>query len=326
MINSLFLYVNDKKIWIFTLFVYKNMIKYLHIMKEEKGYEKKIVWLLVSVMLLSAVVFGGCGKKEVTAESLVKEVNENMEKVKSYTGDMDMKMSMNVSSQGVAMDMDMGMQGTIEYTAEPEIVHMKGTMDVSLLGLSMDMDMYSQVEDDKATVYMCMMNEWMKSETGIDESSIQDMYAIAEDGKDMTLAEETEKIGDREVYVLTSTITGEEFQEIMGVMENMTEGVGDMDWSNMQANVTMKIYKDTILPASVSIEMSDSGEGIESEGVTVKFNNLSVVMNYVDFDSVDSIEIPEEALAAKSVDSENILGEEESILESEVPETETEAQ
>lgn len=287
---------------------------------------KKIVWLLVSVMLLSAVVFGGCGKKEVTAESLVKEVNENMEKVKSYTGDMDMKMSMNVSSQGVAMDMDMGMQGTIEYTAEPEIVHMKGTMDVSLLGLSMDMDMYSQVEDNKATVYMCMMNEWMKSETGIDESSIQDMYAIAEDGKDMTLAEETEKIGDREVYVLTSTITGEEFQEIMGVMENMTEGVGDMDWSNMQANVTMKIYKDTILPASVSIEMSDSGEGIESEGVTVKFNNLSVVMNYVDFDSVDSIEIPEEALAAKSVDSENILGEEESILESEVPETETEAQ
>lgn len=287
---------------------------------------KKNVWLLVSVMLLSAVVFGGCGKKEVTAESLVKEVNENMEKVKSYTGDMDMKMSMNVSSQGVAMDMDMGMQGTIEYTAEPEIVHMKGTMDVSLLGLSMDMDMYSQVEDDKATVYMCMMNEWMKSETGIDESSIQDMYAIAEDGKDMTLAEETEKIGDREVYVLTSTITGEEFQEIMGVMENMTEGVGDMDWSNMQANVTMKIYKDTILPASVSIEMSDSGEGIESEGVTVKFNNLSVVMNYVDFDSVDSIEIPEEALAAKSVDSENILGEEESILESEVPETETEAQ
>ena len=243
---------------------------------------------------------------------------------KTYTGDMEM--SMNVSSQGVAMDMDMGMQGTIEYTAEPEIVHMKGTMDVSLLGLSMDMDMYSQVEDDKATVYMCMMNEWMKSETGIDESSIQDMYAIAEDGKDMTLAEETEKIGDREVYVLTSTITGEEFQEIMGVMENMTEGVGDMDWSNMQANVTMKIYKDTILPASVSIEMSDSGEGIESEGVTVKFNNLSVGMNYVDFDSVDSIEIPEEALAAKSVDSENILGEEESILESEVPETETEAQ
>ena len=58
---------------------------------------KKIVWLLASVMLLSAVALGGCGK-EVTAESLVKEANENMEKVKSFAGDMDMQMSMNVSS------------------------------------------------------------------------------------------------------------------------------------------------------------------------------------------------------------------------------------
>ena len=75
----------------------------------------------------------------------------------------------------------------------------------------MDMDMYSQVEDDKATVYMCMMNEWMKSETGIDESSIQDMYAIAEDGKDMTLAEETEKIGVGGLteQIVAVTVTGE---------------------------------------------------------------------------------------------------------------------
>ena len=49
-------------------------------------------------------------------------------------------------------------------------------------------------------------------------------------------------------------------------------------------------------------------------------------MNYTDFDSVDSITIPEEALAAQSVDSGDILDEEESILESEVSETETEAQ
>lgn len=112
----------------------------------------------------------------------------------------------------------------------------------------------------------------------------------------------------------------------MGVMESMTEGVGEMNWSNVQANVTMKIYKDTILPASVSIEMSDSGEGIESEGVSVKFNSISVVMNYTDFDSVDSITIPEEALTAHSVDNGDILGEEESILESEVFEAETKAQ
>ena len=88
----------------------------------------------------------------------------------------------------------------------------------------------------------------------------------------------------------------------------------------------MKIYKDTVLPASVSIEMSDSGEGIESEGVVIKFKNMSLVMNYSDFDTIDSITIPDEALSAPSVDSGDLLGEEESILESEIAEGETQAQ
>ena len=192
---------------------------------------------------------------------------------------------------------------------------------MSLLGLSMDMDVYTQVDGDKAISYINIMNEWMKSETEVDESSMQDMYTVAGDGKDMTLAQETEKIGDREVYVLTSTITGEEFEQIMGVMDTVTEGLGEVDFSTMQADVTMKIYKDTVLPASVSIEMADSGEGIETEGMTIKFNNISVVMNYTDFDSIDSITIPDEALAASSVDAENLLEEEESLLESETAET-----
>lgn len=80
---------------------------------------KKLAWLLACAMILSAVALGGCGKKEATAESLVKQANENMEKVKSFAGDLDMQMSMNVASEGVGMDIDMGMTGTIECTTEP---------------------------------------------------------------------------------------------------------------------------------------------------------------------------------------------------------------
>lgn len=166
-----------------------------------------------------------------------------------------------------------------------------------------------------------VMDEWMKSETPVEEGGMEDMYTVAGDGKDMTLAEETEKIGDKEVYVLTSTISGEEFQQILGSMEEMTESIGEVDFSTMQAEVTMKIYKDTVLPASVSIEMSDSGEGFESEGVLIKFNSISVVMNYNEFDSIDSITIPEEALSAPSADEGSILNEE-ALLETEAAETE----
>lgn len=288
---------------------------------------KRIAWLLAGMMILSAALLGGCGGSEkVTAESLVKEANENMEKVKSFAGDLDMDMLMNVSSEGIAMDMDMGINGTFECTTEPKIFHMAATMDMSMLGLSMDMDMYAQMDEDKTVSYIGVMGEWMKSEESVDTSSIQEMYTIAGDGKDMTLAEETEKIDDREVYVLTSTITGEDFQEIMGMMDSMTEGIGDVDWSTMQAEVTMKIYKDTVLPASVSISMSDSGEGIAADGVVVKFENLSMVMNYTEFDTIDSITIPEEALAAEAMDAADVLDEEEALLESEVSTAETGAQ
>lgn len=245
-----------------------------------------------------------------------------MEKVKSFAGDLDMQMSMNISSEGVAMDMNMGMTGTIECTSDPDIFHMDGTLSMDLLNMSVDMDMYTQVDGDKSITYINMMDEWMKSEETVEEGGMEDMYTVAGDGKDMTLAEETEKIGDKEVYVLTSTISGEEFQEIMGSMEEMTESLGEVDFSTMEAEVTLKIYKDTVLPASVSIVMSDSGEGIESEGVLVKFNNISVVLNYNEFDSIDSITIPEEALSAPSGDEGSILGEEESLLESEIAETE----
>ena len=72
--------------------------------------------------------------------------------------------------------------------------------------------------------------------------------------------------------------------------------------------------------------MADSGEGFESEGVLIKINSISLVMNYTDFDNIDSITIPEEALAAQSVDTGDILNEEGALLESEISETETKAQ
>lgn len=284
---------------------------------------KKIVWLMASVMLLSAMMLAGCGskKEEVTAESLVKQANENMEKAKSYTGDMDMQMSMNMTQDDYSMDLDMGMTGTIEATIDPEIFHMTGTMNMSLLDISMDMDIYDENKDGEVTTYTGVADQWTKTVTAATESQsgMEDMYALASDGADMTLASETEKIGDKEVYVLTSTITGDKLQSLVASMGSVTEGM-DIDLSTMEANVTMKIYKDTVLPASVSIEMKDNGEGMEAEGVIVKINSLNMVMNYNEFDKLDAITIPEEALAAEELDA-SALATDGTVTETEAGET-----
>ncbi|MFR0985850.1 MAG: hypothetical protein ACLSFZ_04335 [Frisingicoccus sp.] len=43
---------------------------------------KKLCWLLTNVMLLSAIMLGGCGAKteKLTAEGILEQVNTNMEK------------------------------------------------------------------------------------------------------------------------------------------------------------------------------------------------------------------------------------------------------
>lgn len=274
---------------------------------------KKLVWLLSAVMVVSAVMLGGCGGKKVTAESIIQEVNANMEKCKSFTGDMNMDMNMGMSDGTEEQEISITMGGSLEATTDPVITHMDVTMD--MLGMSVDMDVYTQVEGDKTTTYTGVMGSWTKTEQETpDTAAMENLYTIAGDGKNMTLAEKTEKIGDREAYVLTSTITGEELAGLMNSMGgDMTQGLG-VDLSSMEAVVNMKVYKDKMVPASVSVEMKDNGEGIEIDGIVMKLG-MTMVMNYSDFDTIESITIPEEALAAELLDTDAMMAEESELLE-----------
>ena len=274
---------------------------------------KKLVWLLSAVMVVSAVMIGGCGGKKVTAESIIQEVNANMEKCKSFTGDMNMDMNMGMSDGTEEQEISITMGGSLEATTDPVITHMDVTMD--MLGMSVDMDVYTQVEGDKTTTYTGVMGSWTKTEQETpDTAAMENLYTIAGDGKNMTLAEKTEKIGDREAYVLTSTITGEELAGLMNSMGgDMTQGLG-VDLSSMEAVVNMKVYKDKMVPASVSVEMKDNGEGIEIDGIVMKLG-MTMVMNYSDFDTIESITIPEEALAAELLDTDAMMAEESELLE-----------
>ena len=263
---------------------------------------KKLAWLLVGTMVLGTVLLGGCEKK-ATPESLIKDMNAKLESAKSYEAVMDMDMSMNVEAEGIGMDIDMGMAGEIEATMEPAISHMNMTLEMSLLGLSLDMDMYTQIEDGQVAVYTGMAGEWMKTVQELtEETDISNISVNVGDPAKLTLAEETETLDGGEAYVLTGTISGAELQEVIGSAESMMEGLGDIDLTGVQADMTLWIYKDTGYPASMEVIMSGDGLSAEAEGVTTSITNLTVVMDYVGFDTIDSIEIPAEALAAEEVD------------------------
>lgn len=271
---------------------------------------KKLVWVLVASIILSSAALGGCGKKEVTAESIVQQSNETMEKAKSFLADFNMEMEMSMSSGDQSMDMDMVMTGTMQATQDPEIVYMDVAMTSGLFGLSLDMDIYTQTEEDKVITYTGIAGEWMKTEQeGLSKSNLAELQKMFGSGKEMTLAEQTEKIGDKEVYVLTASISGEELEKVMSAMGSMANGLDSMDLSQFQADTCMKVYKDTMLPASITLDMITNGEGMEVDGVVTKINKMTITVDYKEFDTIDSIEIPAEALAAETIDANELLQE-----------------
>ncbi|MDY4835808.1 MAG: DUF6612 family protein [Frisingicoccus sp.] len=271
---------------------------------------KKLVWVLVASIILSSAALGGCGKKEVTAESIVQQSNETMEKAKSFLADFNMEMEMSMSSGDQSMDMDMAMTGTMQATQDPEIVYMDVAMTSGLFGLSLDMDIYTQTEEDKVITYTGIAGEWMKTEQeGLSKSNLAELQKMFGSGKEMTLAEQTEKIGDKEVYVLTASISGEELEKVMSAMGSMANGLDSMDLSQFQADTCMKVYKDTMLPASITLDMITNGEGMEVDGVVTKINKMTITVDYKEFDTIDSIEIPAEALAAETIDANELLQE-----------------
>ncbi len=260
---------------------------------------KKLCWVLAGTMLLSAVIFGGCGtkKEKLTAESILEQVNENMDNIQSVSGDMAMNVDMKISESGLGMNLSMGMDCDLEMTMEPEIVHMAGKLNLSLLGLSMDMESYTVTEGDKKTNYTKMNNVWEKSEEDAeDEAGVGELFDELSSASELTLQKETEKIDDKEVYVLTAGVSGESLNSFMGSVESMAEDAGELDLSGVEADVTLRVYKDEMLPAAVSVEISDAGSVVESDGTKMEIHSLSLELNYSEFDTIESIEIPEEAL------------------------------
>ena len=260
-------------------------------------------------VILAAAVLSGCGEN-VTAESLMQDAAEKMAGINSMTGVYDMDMAMEISQSGVSMNVDTSMNMDFETTVEPSALHGTATVDVGMLGLSMEMEMYTMMEGEQAVSYTRMGDQWMKQSVDMPESAassnmVLDLDNLFGENPELTLQDDTEKKNGEEVYVITGSVSAEdlnmdEFNEIMGSVNGAgLEDLG-LDLSGLQMDVTLTVYKDSHLPASLS--MKSSGEGdvftMDVEGVEAALTSLSYDMTFEEYDTVDEIVLPEEAEGA----------------------------
>lgn len=250
---------------------------------------------------LTVAVAMGTGCKKETPDSLLKEAIKKQAEAKSVDGSMDMDMTMGMAQSGVSMELDMNLQMDMKMTQNPDAYHLKGSMGMDFMGLNVDMEMYGEEnkEGDKFTVYSMTNGTWQKYEEEKSEDvaeTLANLDSFSAEG--LELEKDLVEVNGKKAYKMTGTIEGEELGD-SGILDAVGEEMQDMDWSDVKAKISIWIYKDSKLPAALQIQVKDAPQ--TEDGAAAYLKSLNLKMEYKEYDKIDKIEVPKEALDAEEL-------------------------
>ena len=270
--------------------------------------QKRLMALGITAAM-AAGLLSGCGTK-ATPENLLRDMQKNAEKTESALLNFKMDIAMGDGTDDVSLGMDMNM----ETTTEPEASHGKGTVSISMSGMdfSVETEMYSVQEDGEYVTYTLMEDQWTK-EVSDDGEMTGEVDSIADNVEEYAdqfeLAEDHVTVNDKECFELTGELDGDLFSEMM--QTDMTDslagyGIDEEALSDMMFPCTIDIYKDSILPARLYFDMTESMAPLmEDSGVTV--SECYVDMTFMEYDTVEEITVPDEAVSAAEDGSDSGL-------------------
>ena len=270
--------------------------------------QKRLMALGITAAM-AAGLLSGCGTK-ATPENLLRDMQKNAEKTESALLNFKMDIAMGDGTDDVSLGMDMNM----ETTTEPEASHGKGTVSISMSGMdfSVEMEMYSVQEDGEYVTYTLMEDQWTK-EVSDDGEMTGEVDSIADNVEEYAdqfeLAEDLVTVNDKECFELTGELDGDLFSEMMqtDMMDSLAGyGIDEEALSDMMFPCTIDIYKDSILPARLYFDMTESMAPLmEDSGVTV--SECYVDMTFMEYDTVEEITVPDEAVSAAEDGSDSGL-------------------
>ena len=277
---------------------------------EGKGMKKqKRLMALGITAAMAAGLLSGCGTK-ATPENLLRDMQKNAEKTESALLNFKMDIAMGDGTNDVSLGMDMNM----ETTTEPEASHGKGTVSISMSGMdfSVETEMYSVQEDGGYVTYTLMEDQWTK-EVSDDGEMTGEVDSIADNVEEYAdqfeLAEDLVTVNDKECFELTGELDGDLFSEMMqtDMLDSLAGyGIDEEALSDMMFPCTIDIYKDSILPARLYFDMTESMDPLmEDSGVTV--SECYVDMTFMEYDTVEEITVPDEAVSAAEDGSDSGL-------------------
>ncbi|AXF56213.1 DUF6612 family protein [Salicibibacter kimchii] len=238
-------------------------------------------------------------EEDVSAEEVLSQSMEAMDQLNSYSAEIDMNQSINVDGEEMPMDMTMNMDVVLDPMSFSQTMITPDPMTEE------DMEI-EQYMDEDGMIYMLEpgIDEWIMIDgtalgmEGIDdlEMSPQEQFGMLEAyASDLSLEEEEDR------YALTIEGSGDELMELTREFATMQQGEPQMQeemeqvFEQMEINTldyVMYIDKETFYQDEIKMNMDLE---MEQEGQTMEMAQ-EMQGTFSDFDEIDEIEVPQEAI------------------------------
>lgn len=264
--------------------------------------KKFLAVLLVVAMTLSLCACGG--SKKMSPEDVLKATSENMNKFDSTGFHMNMEMGLNV--QG--MDMAVKVAASGECIKEPMTMHMNMSMEAAMM--AMKMEMYAQNTDEGSVSYVGMdMGSGMQWGKQVGEAvpempmdGMADLLHFYTDLKEVG----KEKINGVETTQYDAKITGKNLKNVLEAMSKLSgESAGDaaaiFEKLGDDASASVSFFIDTknMVMAECRMDLTELIQPlVNAEEMGGEVNKVTISVGYDNFNKIDKIEIPQEALNA----------------------------
>ena len=279
------------------------MIDKMNSMKGIKVMRKNKICLSLLICIILIITVTSC-KKDEGASKILKESSDNFMKADSLKTSIDVDTLFETVSDATGVKMFF----ELENTTNPVAGHAVGKSVFEFSGMknSGEVEVYQLEEDGEMVTYSRINDMWIK-ETGI---NYNDSYGIKSEfikpekkpGK-ILLKKETTKVNDKECYELTGYMTGKDAENIFDIsVINQLSGIDTPDTEDIARSTipfVINIYKDSMLPAKIYIDMTDALDGVyEKMDENTSVSKFTITIKYGDYNNVKDIIVPEEVKQA----------------------------
>ena len=247
---------------------------------------------------------GTTKKSELTLSEVFTKAMERQESLQSVKANMEMEQEIAMTVDGEEVQMTSSSNVEMGITTKPMAIFLDGTTSMTMAGeeesFSMPLNMYL-TEADGFYMNDAMSGGWLKLPTDMYEDLLAQVGSNAIQLQQMEpFLEDLEFSQTDGEYILTLNANGEKFNEL--IFEQVTGTLGQqlaeeeqsiMDGTKIEdAKYIITIDKETFDMTKIVMDLVMT---IDVEGVSAMVNTLST-MTYSNFNSVDSITIPQEVL------------------------------